>query len=110
MNIPLRVIGKDITYQNKDVYLYIDAIKVVAAYPMYAVKDECGQFWRALPSHENAELVSFKLKYIDGNTYVCGNESELEKIGLSISKKSKLDGIGFIQSESSKEKLAIDCS
>ena len=92
----VKVVGKDITYQGLDAFIYIDASTIVAAYPCYAVKSDDGSYWACIPSHEGAELVTYKLKCSNGEICTCSNEDELAKIGLSLKNQAKKSSIGFI--------------
>jgi len=103
MHNPVRVLGPDITYEGLHYYFFIEASQVVAAYPSYAVKDKDGQLWVCTPDHEEAILIMYKLKYSDGNIYTCGNEKELNKLGLSLTPETEKRSIGFILDEQGKK-------
>lgn len=92
----IRALGPDITYEGQYYYFYIDPSKIYAAYPSYATKDKDGQLWQCTPDHEEAILIAYKLKYFDGNIFTCGNEEELNKLGLSLNQKQHKRGIGFV--------------
>jgi hypothetical protein len=93
----VKVVGKDITYKTLDAFIYIDASTIVAAYPYYAIKGVDGSWFTCVPSHEGAELITFKLKCSNGEICTCSNEDELSKIGLSLKSQAKKSPIGFIK-------------
>ena len=95
MHIPVRVIGKDITYEGMDISMYIDAATVKRAYTVYPVKDVHGKLWRCVQDHEGAELVAFKLWCSDNEVFTCSEDEELQKLGLSRSGVKTRNGIGF---------------
>lgn len=107
MNIPIRVLGPDRVYKGRKTHLYIDAAKVLAAYPFYAVPDNKGQLWRCLPEHEGAKLVSYLLLYADGQEFTCGNEEELKKIGLSLFPAQPERSIGFLRGDEGGQEVDI---
>lgn len=109
MQNPVRVVGPDVTYEGKNYYMYIEASQVISAYPAYAMKDSGKQWWVCTPDHKEAVLINYKLKYIDGNIYTCGNEAELQKLGLSFRPITEKRAIGFILDEK-KEKHFQDIS
>jgi hypothetical protein len=96
MNNLIKVVGKDMNYPSIDTYLYINAAIIITAYPSYAVKGVGGDWWVCVPSHEDAQLVTYKLKCSDGNVYTCSSEEELAKIGLSIESEKPKKTIGFV--------------
>ena len=64
--------------------------------PIWVVEKD-GEFWRCADDHEGAEIISYELVDIHGNKYSCGNEGELQKLGIEIgSPKPK---IGFLMRE-----------
>lgn len=107
MRNPIKVIGKDIHYTSLNVRMYIDGNNVIAAHPIFATRAQDGQLWRCVPDHDDAELVAYKLKCVDGALYDCSDQEELQKIGLSLTEVKMKQSIGLIHSEQDDEKSPI---
>ncbi len=95
MQVPIRVLGKDITYKGMEISMYIDSALIKKAYPVYAVKGNDGDMYVCVPDSEDAELVAFKLWCSEEEIYTCSEESELSKLGLSKEGVKTKNNIGF---------------
>jgi hypothetical protein len=101
----IRVLGDDPFYKGRKIFMYIAVYSIQRVCPIYGVKSESGDYWRCIPEHEGAEVVSYQLTDFAGNTYFCGNPKELEKVGIfEPQPKSK---IGFVKQEGD-EKLEVE--
>jgi hypothetical protein len=95
MQLPIRVLGKDITYKGMEISMYVDASTIKRAYPVYAVRGEGGQMYACVQDHDKSELVAFKLWCSENEIYICSEETELTKLGLSKEGVKTKNSIGF---------------
>jgi len=101
----VRVLGDDPWYKGRKTFMHIAVHSVQKICPMYAVKDEHGQYYRCTAEHEAAEVVSYQLTDFSGSTYWCGNPKELEKLGIMEPPPKRQ--LGFV-SEEDGEKREVD--
>jgi hypothetical protein len=85
-------------------HLAIHSVRRVC--PIYGVKGEGGSYWRCIPEHEGAEIVSYQVTDFSGNTYSCGNPAELKKLGI-VAEPQPRRQIGFVNQKDD-EKLEVE--
>lgn len=68
-------------------------------YPIHAVKDADGQYWKCTPDYEGGEVISYLIMDHNGNKYYCG-EDELKTLGIRVDDSKTI--IGFAISEDDK--------
>jgi hypothetical protein len=101
----IRVLGDDPFYKGRKILMYLAVHSVQKVCPIFGVKRESGEYWRCLPDHDGAEIVSYQLTDFAGTTYSCGNAKELEKLGI-VEPQPKAK-IGFLNQEDD-ERLQVD--
>lgn len=96
MQTPILVFPPDQIRKNNRHYLYIDAARVVAAHPIYAEHGSRLGHHHGNKLEPPTTLIGYSLSYIDGKHYVCDQENELRKVGLSLRLKRHQPPIGFL--------------
>ena len=102
----IRAIGDDPAYEGRQCPMYIDTNMICKVYPVYAEKGSDGLYWRCTFNHLNAELITYTLVDVNGKEYSCGNEKELQKLGINTSKRES--SIGFVSSRETGKQTTID--
>jgi hypothetical protein len=92
----IRVLGDDPVYQVRKAYMWIDSRLICKVYPVYTEKDDDGRHWLCTSDHPNAIIFTYKLIDLEGREYSCGNETELQKLGITATKSKPM---GFVLSK-----------
>jgi hypothetical protein len=85
--------------------MYVHSSLICKVFPIYVVKDGKGKYWRCTEDSPGAIVFSYDLVDSNGNRYSCGNDEELQRLGVVQDKPTTK--VGFIGQDGG-ENLAVD--